>query len=631
MELVDGSSLKELIESGSVTSEQLTAIAQQAAEGLAEAHEAGILHRDIKPGNVMVDERGRAKVLDFGLAVLTHRERQPDEDETDFMTRTATQWTSGGTVPYMSPEQLRGAHADARTDIFSFGVMLYECFTRRLPFYGDTAVDTLHAILHSQPTPIRSLVPDISTDWERLIESCIAKLPHQRPASMADIARSIESASTTSVGAPKEEEKSLAVLYFENLSRSEEDEYFCDGITEDIITELSRIEGLKVFSRSAVFAFRDKHHTATDVGQQLGATHVLEGSLRRAGKRLRITGSLAETRTGHSMWSERYDRQMEDVFAIQDEIAQNIAQALEVMLSDTAAAKQKEEKPDIRAYDHYLKGRQYFHQFRSQGFEHARQMFARAIVLDSNYARAFAGVADCSSYIYMFFDSSEANLEEADAASRKAIELDPNLAEAHVSRALAVSLSKHYEEAEQGFLRAIELNPTLYEAYYFYARAFLVQGQFKEAIEQFERASEANPDEYQAPYFMAQAYKAMGDDAKAHEVYQVALDIIKSHLEMHPDDPRALYLGAGALADLNIPVKAALWLERSLAIDPNDPGVLYNVACGYTQLDETDRAIDCLEAAFAKAGDTWKDWVEKDPDLDKLRDNPRFKALMSQY
>ncbi len=632
MELVEGRSFKELLEARSVTTSEIAAIARQVADGLGEAHDEGVLHRDIKPGNVMVDERGRAKILDFGLAVLTHRERDPDEDEDAYMSRTATQWTTGGTVPYMSPEQLRGAHADSRTDIFSFGVMLYEAFAGRLPFYGDTAVDTLHAILHSPPTPIRSLVPDISHEWEELIESCIAKAPTQRPGSMRDVKKAIDRAAQTTSGTARQE-KALAVLYFENLSRDEEDEYFRDGITEDIITELSKLEGVKVFSRSAVYAYRDKHQTSTEVGQQLGASHVLEGSLRRAGSQLRITGRLVETRTGHAIWAERYDRKMEDVFAIQDEIAQNIAKALEVMLVEqkSPSRPRKEENPDVRAYDYYLKGRQYFHQFRRQGFEMARQMFARAIVLDARFARAYAGVADCSSYIYLFFDGSEANMEEADVSSLKAVELDPDLAEAHVARALAVSLRRDYDEADREFELAIELNPSLYEAYFFRARTYYTQGRLEEAVEQFAKACEVNPEEYQAPLLMGQAQKALGRAEEAHGLYARALEIIRRHLELHPDDPRALYLGAAALVDTGEPIKAALWLERALAIDPDDPGVLYNVACGYAELGETERAIDCLERGMRSASPSWMAWAENDPDLRSLRQHPRYQALVERF
>ncbi|HKZ51962.1 MAG TPA: protein kinase, partial [Candidatus Acidoferrales bacterium] len=426
MEQVSGESLKQVLLRGALKPVQLLEVARQIAEGLNEAHQAGVLHRDIKPGNIMLDPKGRVKILDFGLAVMAGAERAPGESEENFITRTATVWTTGGTVPYMSPEQLRGEATDARSDIFSFGAMVYECLTGRLPFRGETSIDILHAILRGAPTPLRSLVPEISPEWQELLERCLAKSPEQRFQAMGEVLEALKG-----VGAPAAPaEKSLAVLYFENLSRSEEDEYFRDGITEDIIIELSKIKELRVFPRSAVLAFRDKPATAPQVGQQLGAAYVLGGSLRRAGNRLRFTAQLIEPRTGHSVWAERYDRQMEDVFAIQDEIAQNIARALQVMLTEKEKkAIKKAPTADVQAYDYYLRGRQFFHQFRKKGYEYARQMFARAIVIDPNYARAYAGVADCCSFLYMYWEASEANLKEADAASRKALELDPDSAE----------------------------------------------------------------------------------------------------------------------------------------------------------------------------------------------------------
>ena len=247
-----------------------------------------------------------------------------------------------------------------------------------------------------------------------------------------------------------EAEKSVAVLYFENLSGAKEDEYFRDGMTEDVITELAKIKDLRLFPRSAVLAFRDKPLPVKEVGQQLRAAFILEGSFRRAGSHLRITARLVETRTGHSVWAERYDRQLQDVFAIQDEIAKNIARALRVMLSEQEKREiEKVPTRDVQAYDYYLRGRQVVYQFRRKGLEFARQMFARAIVLDPSYAAAFAGVADCSSFLYMYFEASENNLREAATASRRAVELDPESAEAHASRGLAESLSKNYQEAEK--------------------------------------------------------------------------------------------------------------------------------------------------------------------------------------
>ncbi len=624
MEVVTGESLKQTLLRGALNPSRLSEVARQIAEGLNEAHQAGVLHRDIKPGNIMLDSKQRVKILDFGLAVFSGRERAEDETEENFITRTATQWSTGGTVPYMSPEQLRGERTDARSDIFSFGVLLYECLTGRLPFWGETSIDILHAILRQPPTPLRRLLPDVSAEWEQLVERCLAKVPEQRFRSMGQVLEALKRAAAPTTQA----EKSLAVLYFENLSRAEEDEYFRDGITEDIIIELSKIQELRVFPRSAVLAFRDRPTTAPQIGQQLNAAYVLAGSLRRAGNRLRITAQLVEARTGHSVWAERYDRQLEDVFAIQDEIAQSIARALRVMLSEKEKrAIEKAPTADVQAYDFYLRGRQFFHQFRRKGFDFARQMFARAIVIDPGYARAYAGVADCCSFLYQYWEASEANLKEADAASRKALELDPELAEAHASRGLAVSLNKRYDEAQQEFECAIRLNPTLFEAYYFFARSYYAQGRLAEAAQWFEQASRVRPEDYQAPLLLGSAYGGLGRKAESHAAHRRALQVIEKHLEMHPDDARATYFGASCLCELGDRERGLQWVERALAMDPEETSILYNVACVYALQGETEKAVSCLDKAIS-LGWGQKEWLENDPDLKSLHNHPRFQTLL---
>ena len=624
MELVTGESLKDVLARGPLPPTQLLEVARQIAEGLNEAHLAGVLHRDIKPGNIMLDSRGRVKILDFGLASVNKRERSMAETQENFITRTATTWTTGGTVPYMSPEQLRGDHSDERSDIFSFGVLLYECLTGRLPFRGETSIDILYAILRQQPMPLRSQVPDISSGWEQLVERCIAKTPQERFQTMQEVVDAIHRLEAPTVSP----EKSLAVLYFENLSGAQEDEYFRDGITEDIIIELSKIQELKVFPRSAVLSFRDSQMAAAQIGAQLHAAYVLGGSLRRAGNRLRITAQLVETRSGHSVWAERYDRQLEDVFAIQDEIAQNIAKALRLMLSDKEKNSiVKAQTADVQAYDYYLRGRQYFHQLRKKELEFARQMFARATVIDPNYARAYAGVADCCSFMYMYYDASDANLKEADAASRKALELDPELAEAHASRALAFSLRKQYDEAEQEFQAAIRLNPKLFEAHYFYARASLQQGKLKQAADLFEQACRVRPEDYQAPSLLALVYEGLGDKEKAHAAQRQAVEVARKHLELNPDDARALYLAAGLLARLGEREQAKRWAAAALKIDPDDSGVKYNVACVYVTLGETELALDTLQESI-RTGFGHVEWLEHDPDFAPIRETQRFQTML---
>jgi len=422
--------------------------------------------------------------------------------------------------------------------------------------------------------------------------------------------------------------KSVAVLYFENLSCDPQDEYFRDGMTEDVITELEKIRELRLVPRTSMLAFRDKPASITQVGEQLCADFVMEGSIRRAGDRLRITARLAETTSGHSVWAERYDRRMEDVFAIQDEIAQSIALALRVVLTEKEKQEiQKVPTSNIQAYDHYLRGRQFLYQLRCPSLEFARQMFARAIAIDPNYARAYAGVADCSSFIYMWFDASEDNLREALSASRRAVELDPESPVTHASLGLALFLSKNYEAARDEFETALGLCTELFEAYYYYGRSCFAQGQFEKAAELFLKASQASPADFQAISLRGLCFRALNRRAEAHQTFQQCLQKIDNHLQLNPDDVRAVYMKAGSFISLGDRAQGIEWSDRALSMDPEEPSVLYNVSCNYALLGEAEKALDCLEKAFDK-GFGHKEWMEHDPDFLTIKNHPRFKALM---
>ena len=630
MELVMGATLKQILRHGALDTRQFPDVARQIAEGLQEAHRLGVFHGDIKPANIMLDARLHVKILDFGLATLARRERVADgteETQDTIATATDVQNGAGGTIPYMSPEQLRGEHANVQSDIFSFGVLLYECLTGRLPFSGDTSIDVLHAILRAPHPPLRSLLPEISPELERLIDRCLAKSVERRCASMQEVLDALHR-----ITAPASQpEKSLAVLYFENLSGAKEDEYFRDGMTEDVITEVAKIKDLRLFPRSAVLAFRDKPLSAVQVGRQLQAGYVLEGSIRRVGSRLRITAQLAETSTGHSVWAERYDRQLEDVFAIQDEIAQNIAGALRVMLTENEKREiEKVPTNKVQAYDYYLRGRQSFNQMRRKGLEFARQMFARAVVIDPGYARAYAGVGDCCSFLYMWCEASDDNLQEALSASRRAVELDPQSAEAHASRGFAESLNRNYQSAEQEFEIALRLDPQLFDAYYFYGRSCFSEGHWEKAAGLFAQASQANPDDYQAPALRGLCFRALGRMKEAREAFEDCLQTIERHLQLYPDDARAVSMAAGSLYGLGDHARALEWADRALSMAPEEAAILYNVACAYALLNETDKAIDCLEQAF-RQGYSHKVWVENDPDFSPIRDHPRFRALLQSF
>ncbi|MFQ5720523.1 MAG: tetratricopeptide repeat protein, partial [Acidobacteriota bacterium] len=424
---------------------------------------------------------------------------------------------------------------------------------------------------------------------------------------------------------------SVAVLPFVDMSSEKDHDYFCEGLAEELINALAGVDGLSVASRTSAFRFKGAQSDIREIGRRLGVGTVLEGSVRKAGNQVRIGVQLVNIEDGYHLWSNRYDRELKDVFAIQDEIAQNIVEALQGTLTPKVKKKVAKEAPaDVQAYDYYLKGRKYFYEFRAKGFELARQMFARAIVIDDRYSRAYAGVADCCSILYAYFDSSDANLQEADTASRKAVEIDPTDAEAHASRGLALSLQSRYEDAEAEFTRAIELNPKLYEAHYFYGRALFSQGEHERAAAQFEEACKVNPEDYQAPIHLAQTYLKLGRRAYAAANLRKAVEAAKKHLSFNADDARALYLGAGGLVELGELELAKQWMARALEIDPDDALVLYNVACIHSQLGECDESLDCLERSVGSAqGEQSLSWIRNDPYFDPVREHPRYKALFA--
>jgi serine/threonine protein kinase/Flp pilus assembly protein TadD len=623
MELVSGETLRDHLRRSAPKAEFALRIARAIADGLREAHSRGVFHHDIKPANVMLDGRSGVKILDFGLSELARQDRSAAESEEASLTRTATRSGLGGTVEYMAPERIRGEAGDQRSDIFSFGVVLYECLTGRTPFRGETAIDVLHAILRDAYPPLRTVLPDCDPGWERLIAGCLAKPPAQRYSSMQEILDALDRLSAPS-SLP---EKSIAVLYFANLSGNKDDDYFRDGMTEDIQTELTKIAELRLLPRSAVLPLRDRTVSASQIGHELSVAYVLDGTVRRAGSRLRVTAQLADTRTGHSLWAERYDRQMEDVFAIQDEIAQNIAGALRVMLTEKEKrAIEKVPTRDVQAYDYYLRGRRIFYDLRRKSLEYAREMFARAIAIDPAYAAAYAGVANSCSFIYMWFEASDDNLKEAMRASRRAVELDPESAEARASRGLAETLNKNYVEAGREFEEAMRLNPSLYEACYLYARCWFAQGEMEKAAEFFRRASELDPADYQALQHLAMCLRGLGRPQEAQEASVACEARAERYVELHPDDVRALYLGALAHLVLGHRERALEWANRALALEPEEGTTRYNVACTYALLGETDRALDLLEAAI-RGGFGNKAWIDNDPDLSALRGMPRFEAL----
>jgi adenylate cyclase len=435
----------------------------------------------------------------------------------------------------------------------------------------------------------------------------------------------------TGTAAQPPPEKSIAVLAFVNMSNDPENEFFSDGVAEEIINSLSKIKALRVASRTSSFSFKGKNEDIGEVGRKLKVQTVLEGSVRKVGDRLRVTAQLINVADGYHLWSERYDRQLEDVFAIQDEIAENIVRALRVVLGeDEKRALEKTPTENVQAYEYYLRGRQVVTQMRRTSLEYARRMFDRALELDPSFVRAYAGLADCCSFLYMYWDSSKANLDAANRASERALELDPASAEAHTSRGVAFTLREKYAEAHREFETAIRLNPKLFEAHYFYGRACLTEGKFEDAIGHYRDAWRARPEDYQAILLSTDALAALGRDDEVKEYAQLGVKLTDAHLELNPDDARAWYLSGAALMRLGKVDQAIERARRASAIDPGDAGVLYNVGCIYALAGKHDEAIGYLDRAIG-AGYSQRTWLEHDSALDPLRGDPRFQALLRRF
>jgi TolB-like protein/Flp pilus assembly protein TadD len=432
-----------------------------------------------------------------------------------------------------------------------------------------------------------------------------------------------------SASAPPAEPTNIVVLPFTNLSGSEADDFLGDGLCEEITNQLARMEGLQIVARTSAFMYKGRAADVRAIGRELGAGAVLEGSVQRSGDRLRVTTQLVEVATGYHLWSERYDREMKDVFDIEDEIAANVVESLRGILKpEEREALARNPTEDVKAYEFYLRGRQFFRQSRRKSLDYARQMFERAVESDPNFALAWAGISDSISLMHMYFPSGDADLERADEASRRALELDPELAEAHSARGFALMQLGRFVDAESEFQAAIRIDPGQFEARYFYARGCFAQGRLEDAARLFREASRVKED-YQAAFFAAQALEALGRAEEAGEGYREALSVAEKHMELNPDDPRAATMRAVSHCRVGEQEAGLHWAERALEIDPSDPGVQYNVACLFSLENQRERAIDCIEKAV-EGGFGHRDWIEHDPDLDPIRDHPRFQDLLGR-
>lgn len=657
MELLEGQTLKHRISNAPGDISLLLDIGIQVADALAAAHAKGIIHRDIKPANIFLTDRGQAKILDFGLAKVELRSRADGETLNDGGPQAQTEVITGadltspgssiGTIAYMSPEQARGEELCARTDLFSFGVVLYEFTTGRVPFPGTTTAIIFDGILHNTPAPIIRHNPKAPPELDRIILKALEKdrdLRYQTAAELRgdlkrlkrdlDSSGRVDSAaraqSSGAVSSPPSpaaaKKKTVAVLYFENLSGAKEDEYFRDGMTEDIITELSKIARLQIFPRSEMLAFRDKQATAPLVGEKLGAMYVLEGSIRRAGNRLRITTQLVESSTRHSVWAERYDRQMEDVFAVQEEISRSIAKALEITLSpqeEAVIARKPTDNP--QAYDFFLRGRNYL---RQRQFEYSLAMYEEAVKLDSKFALAYAGMAHVWGGMHEFRTPDPQFIDKGLEACAQASNLAPDLPEVISARARIHYAQQHFEDAIRLAKRAIERQSDSEGAHDVLARAYFASGRYEEAAKLAESAMEIVGNDYNALIPLINCFERLGRMADAERLRTREREVLAEQLQRFPDDVRARILLACDLAILGQQDEAVQHVKIAVAMRPNDANILYNAACTYGVMKMKKEALEtfrrCVHAGYHNAR-----WATQDPDLAVIHDDPEFLTLVT--
>ena len=658
MESLEGQTLRSRMADKRLEKEELLELAIQITGALAAAHQKGIIHRDIKPDNVFITESGLVKLLDFGLAKLA-----VDQDMSTALTAVGT---AVGTPYYMSPEQLLEKELDARSDIFSFGTLLYEMASNTLPFTGQDIKVVFNRILNSAPSSLMDLNPDLPAELDRLIQKALEKDREIRYQSakevLVDLKRLKRQADSSriisTVKVETRDQPSIAVLPFSNMSTDPEQEYFCDGMAEEIINALTRAKGLRVVARTSAFAFRGRQLDVREIGDKLNVKHILEGSVRKAGPRLRITAQLISVSDGYHLWSERFDRDLDDIFAIQDEISLAIVDKLQVeLLGSEREALVKRHTDRVDLHNLYLLGRYHWNRFTEESAKQCQEYFEKALSLDPTYAPAHAGMA----MLYLQQSGGGVNVvpakvavPRARAAAQEALATDPTNNEAH--RALAVC-SIFYERDWSAALlhckRAFEVEPSAAENHQTYAYYLSAAGRHKEAMSEIERAVELDPI---SPLILVNAawvyYLARDfDTARQYCDRCLTLDsnfpwahVIMGRLEIQRG---RLDEAISALKTSKIRIVSDAYLgfaygasqrherAREILSDLEKAcktglGSAYFLALVHLGLGENDQALSCLEVADKErpAATVLTTWWRPDPMWDPLRSDPRFQDLV---
>ncbi len=650
MEYVDGRQLKDVIVVQGFSVDQLLELAIQIGEGLAKAHQAGIVHCDIKSDNILIDGDGRAKILDFGLAQL--------KGVSGF-----GPGTTAGTPGYMSPEQIEGGALDARTDIFSFGIVLYEMATSRLPFAGAHPAAVVYSILNENPAPLNRFRPEVPAQLQAILDTALAKNKEARYASAAELAAALKVCKKEFEEPQKEKKgkKGVAVLYFENLSSDPDSDYFCAGMTEDIITDLSKIANVRVASRNAVLPYKDKPVDVLELGRNLALDAILQGSFRKMGNRIRISAQLIDAREGFNLWADRYDRELTEVFQLQEEIAKKIASALKIQLSDRDEEKMAlKYKSNLEAYDHYLKGRNYFYKYTKPDLLIAVQMFKKALEIDPDYALAYAGLAD--SYVHMidrYYETDKSILRKAEEGAKKALQIDPLCAEAYGALGLVYYKDWRFRKAKEQLLKALELKPNFAEAHSKLASTYIYLGDFERAEKEYLIAHELEPSLINVLWLLARHYLSLnkfssaesylqrllqsGESSSSLEVgyfllsrtyfyqgqFEKALTYMQRYVEVEPNEPFGDSALASLYAALGQPERARAKIADTLKSTPWDEDIIENLILAYRFLEERENLYEWIRKGMAENKIVWV-FLEYNPLLEKAREEPAFQYLLRE-
>jgi len=585
MELVEGKTLKKLANEETPALDRILDIGIQLCEALAGAHEKGIVHRDIKGDNIMLTPKGQVKIMDFGLAKLKGAAK---------LTLTGSVL---GTLAYMSPEQAQGKEVDRRSDIFSLGVVLYELITGKLPFNGEHPAALIYTICNEEPEPLTRFRNGVPENLLRILNKALAKGMEERYQNIADLNVDLSRVRKGLDLRPKEtseaDKKAIAVLYFENLSPDPDSDYFAAGMTEDIITDLSKIESIRVASRNAVLAYKGVPVDIPQLGKGMKVDAILVGSVRKAGSRLRITAQLIDTKEGFHLWAERYDREATEVFELQEEIAKNIASALKIKLSpkDEKQLAQRY-KGNLQAYDYYLKGRDHYYKYTKSDMVAAIQMFKKALELDPNYALAYAGLGD--SYFQMFdkgFDSDKSWLKKSEEVCLKALGINPFCAEAYKALAGACYRQGRHNSVKRCLEKALEINPNYAPARANLGIELLFRGDLPGAEKQLLLVRQQDPSIPFSLFFLVGIHLQLNNFAKAESLAKELLETGES----------IVFISAGhqALSDVYLYQrqfdKALEHIQRSLELDPTESYGIVSSAAIYAAQGKRDEALERIK------------------------------------